>query len=766
MALPYCPRCCKCVAMSLREAARQRVCQDCHGPLFRTHTRRPKSRKQLAKRLAQVVEETPAPEPSEPVAPPIAELVPTAPLVSVQPAEPDAPPVPGPVPAPQSAVLPPIEVPSDGQLLWRFVHEGSEPAFAILVRRYGPLVFGACRRVLQDDHDAEDAFQATFLVLMRKAPSLDGTGSLANWLYTVAHHAALKARARSGRRSAREKPVAVLPEAASPPGPQWDDLSPLLDEELQRLPTQLRAPLILCYFSGRSQEEAARELGCSKDTVRGRLARGRDILRDRLARRGIVFSSVALAALLAERPLQAAVPAHCLSQAGTASTGGTASALAQAVIRGVALGKMKLAGAVLLAIGVTGFGAGILSGGIPLRLPQREPEVTYGDVVYAPAGPPKAPMTSEFEPVSTDKVPKVFPERGGNGKPFAFGPGPGANFTTNQVTGKRGSQLPIKAYGLWSRGLPGSWGGDYQVDDYVLRPHWCLAFSPDSRKLAVGGENGSVDLFEFDTEWRHKSLGKLKDRPSSLAFTPDGQWIVAACADSAIHLVSASEDRVQDVPLPTTVFKIALLKDGRSLVCLEGTVLETRVVLRDLFTGNPLPQWAARPARFFALAPRGDRLALWSENGPPTAWDLRTGKPLGPELLPPRKIAVRGERAGPADYAGTFTPDGNRLVSVALDGTVRFTEIATGRETLQFRGTSAFVSFTAISPDGRQMMYGGLEPGLHGWDVLTGKENFRHQEANWFLDGQFSPDGKWFAVAGFQKVLIWNTADLPGASLD
>src|SRR5262249_41262076 len=141
---------------------------------------------------------------------------------------------------------------TDGQLLERFLADRDETAVEVLVRRYGPLVFGVCRRVLHDRHDAEDAFQATFLVLMRKAPALDRGKPLGSWLYTVAYRLALRARASQARRregeaeAARSRPE-VKGDAAAP-----GELVVVLEEELHRLPEKFRVPLVLCYLEGKT----------------------------------------------------------------------------------------------------------------------------------------------------------------------------------------------------------------------------------------------------------------------------------------------------------------------------------------------------------------------------------------------------------------------------------------------------------------------------------------------------------------------------------
>lgn len=188
----------------------------------------------------------------------------------------------------------------DGQLLERYVVRHDEQAFAALVERYGRLVFGVCERVLQHSHDAEDAFQATFLVLARRAASLDGRGPLGNWLYAVAYRTAIKARQRSARRRAHESQVLNMANVFSIEEEQWSDLRPLLDEELNHLPMKYRAPLVLCYLEGKTQEQAARELGWPTGSMSRRMNRARDLLQERLARRGPALSTGFLFMLIAK----------------------------------------------------------------------------------------------------------------------------------------------------------------------------------------------------------------------------------------------------------------------------------------------------------------------------------------------------------------------------------------------------------------------------------------------------------------------------------
>src|SRR5262245_37114204 len=185
----------------------------------------------------------------------------------------------------------------DRSLVERFVADDDQAAFAALVDRHGPMVLGVCRRVLGDAHRADDAFQATFLVLAQKAGKVRVDGSLSSWLFGVARRVALAARRSDERqdRLQRAKPLAASRDKSG----DWDDLLHLLDAELARLPHKYRAPLLACYLHGRTQDEAARELGWSLSTLRRRLEQGRELLKLRLTARGAALSAGLFAGALA-----------------------------------------------------------------------------------------------------------------------------------------------------------------------------------------------------------------------------------------------------------------------------------------------------------------------------------------------------------------------------------------------------------------------------------------------------------------------------------
>jgi RNA polymerase sigma factor (sigma-70 family) len=267
---------------------------------------------------------------------------------------------------------------TDAQLLDRFLADRDADAFATLVDRHARLVWGVCRRMLQSHHDAEDAFQATFLVLARKAASVVPRERLPNWLYGVAYLTARKARARSAQRQRREKPVAVLPEpqARMPNAP--DERLTLLDRELYHLPEKYRAPIVLCELNGLSHEEAARRIGCPVGTLSARLSRGRALLGRRLGRRGAALSAPALTALLAPdtsaatmspsltAPIaKAAIQFASRQPALHAHISSDIADLAQEVIRTMLIAKLKTACTVIAFATILISSAVVLAHSIP-----------------------------------------------------------------------------------------------------------------------------------------------------------------------------------------------------------------------------------------------------------------------------------------------------------------------------------------------------------------------------------------------------------------
>jgi RNA polymerase sigma factor (sigma-70 family) len=261
---------------------------------------------------------------------------------------------------------------ADRDLLERFLAGRDEAAFVTLVERHGPMVLGTCRRVLRHVHDAEDACQATFLVLARKAASIRAKESLAGWLHGVAHHIATNLKRDLARRQAWEERLARKARTPLPPGPTWREVRAALDDELARLPERYRGPLVLCYLEGRTRDEAARQLGWSLGTLRGRLERGRELLRARLVRRGLTLSAALGAGALLAESAGAALPAAFVATvtqaarqflAGQGAGVARAATLATRALAEAYPARARLAAVLLALLLVAGLGAALASGG-------------------------------------------------------------------------------------------------------------------------------------------------------------------------------------------------------------------------------------------------------------------------------------------------------------------------------------------------------------------------------------------------------------------
>jgi RNA polymerase sigma factor (sigma-70 family) len=259
---------------------------------------------------------------------------------------------------------------TDGQLLERFATRGGEAAelaFAALVDRHGPMVLRTCRSILRDDHEAHDAFQATFLVLVRKGRALSVRDSLGPWLHRVARRAAGKVRTQAARRRSQEKQLAERRLSHEDPRvPESDDRAAILHQEIDRLPERFRVPIVLCHLDGRTCEDVARSLGCPVGTVASRLARGRQQLRDRLTRRGLAPAAVALLASSEARGVLSI--ASSFPDQGTAGASPNAVRLARALLRSLTMDRVRsFATLLLVAAGLT------LAAGLAYRAPAANP---------------------------------------------------------------------------------------------------------------------------------------------------------------------------------------------------------------------------------------------------------------------------------------------------------------------------------------------------------------------------------------------------------
>jgi RNA polymerase sigma factor (sigma-70 family) len=252
----------------------------------------------------------------------------------------------------------------DADLLERFIEKRDETAFAVLLKRHGPMVFGVCQRILGNPHDAEDAFQATFLILARRVSSVRPREAVGNWLYGVAYRTALEARAKIKRRCAREKQVDEMPEPEERRQECRHDLLALLDRELHRLPDKYRLPVVLCDLEGRSRKEVARQLAIPEGTLSSRLAAARKKLVWRLSRYGLSVSGASLALLMTEKAVPASLLVATLRAAMLLTAGQVAGisagviTLTEGVLRTMFIAKLKTATVFMSGVAALGLGTG------------------------------------------------------------------------------------------------------------------------------------------------------------------------------------------------------------------------------------------------------------------------------------------------------------------------------------------------------------------------------------------------------------------------
>jgi RNA polymerase sigma factor (sigma-70 family) len=456
---------------------------------------------------------------------------------------------------------------TDRQLIERFVarrDHAAEDAFAALVTRHGPMVLGVCRQLLGDHQHAEDAFQAVFLVLARRARSVRDPDLLSHWLYGVALRTARKARTRlDRRRKLEEHPAVTRPEAVPADRSAVDrEQAEALHEEIERLPGAFRLPVVLCYFEGLSLDEAARRLHCPAGTVHSRLVRARDKLRRGLTRRGVVLPAAALTAALGHRSASASVSSPLCAMttraamnfaAGQAAAAPSATALAQEVLRSMLSHKLRLTAMTLLLASAVASGAGYLS----LALAMKDE-------------PPKVPAATQ------NQVTDANPE-----------PAPGRMFVTGRVLDPNGKPVPdatVMAYASLK------WPGRGDRVATMMPSAIGRAGSDDSGRFRLDAARTSSS--------RHYQVGAVAIAPGYGAgwveLDPD---VERPSADIALRPEQAIRGRLFDVQgRPARGVAVSVEKMGTIVAGGLGTTvneIEGPFFLRDQPGG--LPAWP-RPA--------------------------------------------------------------------------------------------------------------------------------------------------------------------------
>jgi RNA polymerase sigma factor (sigma-70 family) len=625
---------------------------------------------------------------------------------------------------------------SDAELLRRYADGGDEDAFAELVRRNGPLVLRTCRHVLGETTAAEDAFQATFLMLVRKTGQLPRTGSLAGWLHAVALRTARDARRANRRRRCRERTRYAPP---SPPTPAddltWREVRERLDTELAALPEKYRVPLALCYLQELSYEDAARQAGCSVGALRGRLERGKGLLRKRLARFGL---PMAAPFLVFGRPpgVHAALAAATLATVRAGMTGGRIAPAVAGLVESTFRLKatlMALAGLLVVAVGVT-----LVASGGPAAVPPTDSK------------PPTQPNAAASDP--RDK-----PHLDALGDPLP----PGA------VTrlGTRRFQVPTFPFGPIS--LPG--GKTYLVYEQADRTnrgaafHWMdaasgqitdtwpiangldlVGVSPDGRwalltavkfehtdfRVAPPKPDRSLVLYLYDLTTRkevNRFDGEFEesegDSPSVHAarFSADSKWF------TTVNAVFRTQGRVRlwSAESGKQVWASEWGKDGgpsfeplgfsanNAELVLRRTE-DNRVCVVDVARGKMVRDFGTmeRDKTYECyLSPDGSTVLIGAYAADVRMWDVKTGKEL-PSLTGHKQWA----------RVITFGPDGKTLITGGNDGYVLVRDWPSGKVRKQIDLGRGSVEEMAVTADGRTLtVLFWWETALHRYDLETGR---------------------------------------------
>jgi RNA polymerase sigma factor (sigma-70 family) len=604
----------------------------------------------------------------------------------------------------RTAVLPTRDEATDADLLESFVQHGHSETLAALVQRHGPLVWSVCRRLLRKPQDAEDAFQATFLVLVRKATTIRHRERCAHWLYRVAYQTSLKVRAVAARRSVREQQVSDMPELAVNPPEPGNDLQSLLDRELNCLPEKYGTVLVLCDLEGKTRPEAARQLGWPEGTVAGRLARARAMLAKRLSRRGLVLSATALASALSCTSASARVPPSVISStikaamqvaAGQVAVGvisPTVATLTEGVLKTMLLSKLRSSMRVLLVVAAfLGVSTGFVmrSGQGQLSLRAEEPEGQASLVERSAQGTPTALRPDEEEPKARasfegHKAQVASVTFSPDGKTLASGSLEGTVKLWDMATGKE--RAAVKGYPA-------------------------VAFSPDGKILATGSRDNTVKLWDSTTGKERASLQGHSYYVLDVAFSPDGKLLASGSGDKTVRLWDVATGKEQ-VALHHAqgVIALAVSPDGKTLASVG---LEGMVNLWNVVTGKQLASCQGHTGRVVCVAfsPDGKSVASGSEDTTVKLWNVATGE---------ERTTLYGHAEVVRSVA--FSPDGKTLVSSGDDQSVKLWELATGRQRVHLHGQTRSVFGVAFSPDGKTLATARDDQTVKLWDIPATKQ--------------------------------------------
>jgi RNA polymerase sigma factor (sigma-70 family) len=645
---------------------------------------------------------------------------------------------------------------TDGQLLQRFATERDGDAFDELMRRHGPLVLGVCRRVLRHEQDAEDAFQAAFLVLARKAGAIQKAGSVGSYLYGVAYRIAMKERTRLLNRRTRERHA----EAKAPDGPAyeaaWRELQVVLDEGLNRLPEKYRTPFVLCCLEGRTKAEAARELGWKEGTVASRLAQARQRLQRLLARKGVTLSAALIAVGVAGR-VSAAIPRVLLESstrlaipfARRASsallTTSEAARLADSMLQSMSAPCWKAATVLLLVVGLAVGGAGLSHQAEAAKLATEKESSSAAKVSAGSAAEQPKPRTDRYgDPLPSGALARLGTIRFRQGF-----------FTRAALFSPDGKTIACAGAGrglcLWDAAT------GKELRQIGRAAHAAsISFSPDGKVLACAFDaNGGTALYEVATGRNILDLPQgIGARPNTLIYSPDGKTIAGSvgAGGSDIHFFDAATGEKREQELSSgqdSIYRLTWSPDSQRLAWVGEKGL---IHLWDAKKSEEVAVWKGheKPTHGVAFSPDGKTLATGGLDDTIRLWDVATHKEL--RVLDGAHQYVR---------MVIFSHDGRLLASGHGDGTLALWDGVSGKEIRRWRAHAFTTSSLDFAPDDKALVSGAVwECGPLLWDVATGTEvqHFAGHQAP--VDHlYFADNGRRIVTLGRDKrILEWDPA--------
>jgi len=626
---------------------------------------------------------------------------------------------------------------SDVALLQRFVALREEEAFAVLMQRHGPLVWHVCRHVLSHDQDAEEAFQATFLVLVAKARSIRNQRALPGWLHGTAYRVALRAKRDLAIRRIHERRGQTMGQSKSLPETVLREALALLDEEVARLPERQRAVFVLCSLEGRSLAEAALELGWKKGTVSGTLARARQQLRRRLTKRGITLSSILTAAALDTQTSSAVLPTSlakgtvravlCSLAGRTAGVSTAAAEIARSFLKGLALARTATVLTAIVAMSLAAAATGYFAMRSPAAPAAQEvdnaPDRSERPGGVAEAGPPAAKVDQFGDTLPAGAIARIGTVR------WWYGQNQQGCSLSYLADGK---SLVFCQSGKGLRMLDTTTGKELRrIEDNRIT---CFALSPDGKFLVTASsESPAVRVWEASSGRLLRQLPGVTGGTDAVAFSRDGKQLAAATGQQCAQVWDVAT-WTETARLPTGwLHSLGFLPDGKSLV----TVGED-IRWWDIISGHQVRRlnFKIEPSYNFVLSPDGKRLAAMVRPGELHVWAAMSGA----ELF--RKAMAPEPERGVWDLC--FSPDSNTLVCSGGiggrgPGQTLFLEAGTGREMLRWNEASDAMTF---SSDGRFLAQ-SVRRRLQIRDAKTGNAVLQTPEIpSCVVSLAFAPDGK------------------------